>query len=37
VLFAPVAFALVGAGAADAEPRFSFHATPRKLPKEVRL
>jgi aminopeptidase N len=30
-----LAFALLAAGTALAEPRFSFHATPGKLPKEV--
>jgi aminopeptidase N len=30
-----LALALLGAGVADAEPRFSFHSTPGKLPKEV--
>jgi len=30
-----LALALLAAGAADAEPRFSFHSTPGKLPKEV--
>ena len=30
-----LALALLGAGTAHAEPRFSFHSTPGKLPKEV--